>query len=439
VPTPNVAVRPLDSLAPAAPERARTESEGSRPTLPALTGLRFVAALWVVLYHLLTASVRNPTGPIFRLLSVGYLGVSLFFVLSGFILAYTYLDPWSGTMRGTSRRFWWARVARVYPVYLLALALAFPIFFRYRLNVAPIGSWPRDAVAAVALAPGLLQAWWPHGACQWNCPGWSLSVEAFFYLLFPVVGVWLARRSRRRLLLVAVAWAVSLLLPIAYLHFTPDRIARPTRFDQGMWLEVLKFNPIVHLGEFVVGIGAGLAFLRRDEMRALYRRLAGWGASLAAVAMLWTFATVDGLPYLFLHGGLLAPLWALIVFALALGGGVPGRLLATRGMLRLGEASFALYLIHGPLLAYFGDATRFVRARYAYLRGLPFHWFFLGYVLTAIAASLAIFKWLEEPARRAIRARTSPSRGPVSPDVGHDGDAGADEERRYHHDQHAYQ
>jgi peptidoglycan/LPS O-acetylase OafA/YrhL len=288
------------------------------------------------------------------------------------------------------------------------------------------------------LAPGLLQAWWPNGACQWNCPGWSLSVEAFFYLLFPVVGVSLVRRPRQ-FLFVAAAWAISLLLPLAYMHFAPDGIPRPTRFDQGVWLATLKFNPIVHVGEFVVGIGAGLAFLRRDEMGALQRRLVSWAASLAAVATLWTFATVDGLPYLLLHGGLLAPLWALVIFALALGGGVPGRLLSTRGMLRLGEASFALYLVHGPVLAYFGDATRFVRARSAYLRGLPFHWFLLGYVVTAVAVSLAIFRWVEEPARRAIRARKSPAREPLPPAMDHGGDASARVAHGHHHDPSAYQ
>src|SRR5438128_7044986 len=83
--------------------------------LKPLTGLRFLAALLVVLYHVDLAS-RLPLSPI---VGIGYVGVSFFFVLSGFILAYTYLDA-HGRLNRSRGAFWGARIARVYPVYLVA-------------------------------------------------------------------------------------------------------------------------------------------------------------------------------------------------------------------------------------------------------------------------------------------------------------------------------
>src|SRR6478752_7231975 len=101
-----------------APGRERTPPR--RDTLPALTGLRFVAALLVVLFHyqFLVPGLAQSAVPGARVIQAGFVGVSIFFVLSGFILAYTYLDP-DGTMRSTVSAFWHARFARIYPAYAL--------------------------------------------------------------------------------------------------------------------------------------------------------------------------------------------------------------------------------------------------------------------------------------------------------------------------------
>src|SRR5690242_17436535 len=159
-----------------------------RPVLKPLTGLRFLAAMAVVAYHALDALVPHAPGYLSRLASHGYLGVSLFFVLSGFILTYTYIEPDSGALRGSAREFWWARIARVYPMYTAALVVALPVFLLYRIALAPPEARAQATIAA-GLTPMLLQGWWPPAACQWNCPGWSLSVEMFFYAIFPFLAV----------------------------------------------------------------------------------------------------------------------------------------------------------------------------------------------------------------------------------------------------------
>ena len=204
-----------------------------REPLPALTSIRFFAAAWVVFFHL--RDYIN-LGPFERVAGYGFCGVTLFFVLSGFILAYNYLD------RDTpARDFWRARFARVYPAYLFALLLACPVLYH---NV----EHSRFAMVSKGWTSiALLQAWIPSRALIWNDPGWSLSAEAFFYAVFPFLLYPIARLARKHLAAtLAVLWAISLLPTVFYAFLLPDGI-RPTLGDHLFFLSVLKFNPLVRL------------------------------------------------------------------------------------------------------------------------------------------------------------------------------------------------
>src|SRR5437879_9174903 len=133
--------------------------------LRALTGLRFFAALHVVGLHLL-ADGHLEGLPVFvrEVLVRGYMAVGLFFVLSGFILTYTYLGNGMGTLGPSgTRRFWVARFARIYPVYLLGLALTLVFYFPTELR----DNFGR-AVAAVVVVPTMVQGWTPMTATLWN-------------------------------------------------------------------------------------------------------------------------------------------------------------------------------------------------------------------------------------------------------------------------------
>jgi peptidoglycan/LPS O-acetylase OafA/YrhL len=372
----------------------------SRPALEPLTGLRFVAAMAVVLYHVPLAA--GMPDAIVRLLSRGYLGVSLFFVLSGFILTYTYIDPHSGTMRGSAREFWWARIARIYPVYAAALLISLPIFVVFRVVIAVPNERPA-AVLSATLTPLLLQAWWPSAATQWNTPGWSLSVELFFYALFPVFAVWLARRPNalRASLLV---WAACLIPAGAYV-VTSAGAATP-RFDHYFWLQAVKFNPAVHLGELAIGVAAGLAFLRRGDRSPLSSRTFSWVVPIALAIAVIAVVGTDRVPYALCHAGLLAPLWAIVILRLADGGGHFARLLGSQTLVRLGEASYALYLVHSPLLGYQRLLLGFLKVRYPDL-AVPSMLQLLVFLAVALGLSFVLYRHVEEPARRSIRARMS--------------------------------
>jgi peptidoglycan/LPS O-acetylase OafA/YrhL len=374
---------------------------GDRPPLPSLTGIRFIAAFLVVLFHanieIQTSGARHNRGV--PELTHGYIGVSLFFVLSGFILTYTYLRA-DSTLRGARWSFWRARFARVYPTYVFALLLSAPLFVK-RFAAAPVSSFEAGhAVLGALLTPVLLQAWWPTAACQWNCAGWSLSVEAFFYAMFPILAVWLARRSHIRALIAATAiWLASLACPLLYLWITPDGVAHVTEASKLFWLTGLKYNPLVHVGEFSVGILAGLTFLRRSasETSAMMRV---WIA-LTILACIVVLVSSPWLPYPLLHSGVLAPLFAILIYSLACRDTRGARtVVSSPVMVRLGECSYALYLLHPSIIAYSS-----VIARHVGVAGNELYAVLALSIACSIAASMFVFDRIEEPARRWLRSR----------------------------------
>ena len=174
------------------------------PQLAALTSLRFFAALHIVLFHIWIFELPGfSSAPawIERALEAGPTSVSLFYVLSGFILTYNYVLARGGTTV-RARDFWVARIARLYPVYLLAFILYTPLIVLDTETSAGL-----RALAGV-MALFALQSWGGPTAFVWNPPGWSLSVEAFFYLLFPFLASSRLTRVSSRTLLAGAAGTV---------------------------------------------------------------------------------------------------------------------------------------------------------------------------------------------------------------------------------------
>lgn len=360
----------------------------SRPrAIPALTGLRFLAALAVVLFHMrltMGTAVTLPAG-LDALVDAGYVGVTLFFVLSGFILAYNYFDARTGMLA-----FLWARFARVVPVYLLSLAVALPLF------VAEHQHHRRTLLLGGLSTVALLQSWNPAWAATFNPPGWSLSNEAFFYLAFPFV-LPLARRSTDRDLALAsgIAWVLALAAPLAYLRLAPDGLgAAATTATGSWWLDAVKFWPPLHLASFLMGVALGVRERRRPGALAPWAEPLVWGAALVTLVVIATRA----LPYPVQHTVGLAPLAAAWIAGLVGSRGPIVRALGHPHMVRLGEASYALYLLHVPLMVH---AVRLAPRLGVDTRTPAFA---AAYLLGAIALSWLTLVAVEEPARRALRA-----------------------------------
>jgi peptidoglycan/LPS O-acetylase OafA/YrhL len=351
----------------------------------------------VVLYHYkyMVPALAHPQDPFARSIYSGFVGVTLFFVLSGFILAYTYIDD-SGSLRGSWSDFYFARFARVYPVYLLALLIALPSFIDMTV-IHPVGVMKlKDTIRTAVLAPLLLQGWSPKRAWIWNGPGWSLSAEAFFYLLFPIIGVWLSRQSSKRLLEVGLIAFAAIIAPQLLFALTrPDGSPAVTMSMYGPWVAFLKFSPLIHLPQFVIGIITGVAFIRRTETP----RLMGWLSVAIVCVIAVTLSESGAIPYLMLQGGLLAPLFAAAIYALAHGRGILVKLLTRPLMVRMGEASYALYLLHMPVSWYLTVGLKAI--------GWPKIEAWLGltmFVLVAMAVSFAVFAFVERPARSRLQS-----------------------------------
>jgi peptidoglycan/LPS O-acetylase OafA/YrhL len=376
--------------------------DAPRPRLPALTSLRFFAALHVVFFHFLAFKILPSEGWLGQISSIGYVGVSFFFVLSGFILVYTYAG------RDTpARDFWRARFARIYPAFAFSLLLTGPFFFfaALMLNV-PFYAWfSTHLKLVVLLVPFLLQAWVPLAALAWNSVAWSLSDEAFFYLLFPFLKKRFLKISLLGLSGLALAcWAVSLAMSWTYVLRNPDHLqVIDADVLNAFWLNAVKFHPFARLPEFLLGMACGAMFLksRKDAKPGSSAKLA-LPLVLAGLAIAATVAHFSArIPYTVLHTSLLAPAFAAIIFGFAL---QPrwGALLNWKPLVFLGDASYSLYLLHSFFLGpFFFTQT-----------GAPRHrgvgWYLLYFVL-ALGISGLVYRFIEEPSRRKLRGGPSRS------------------------------
>jgi peptidoglycan/LPS O-acetylase OafA/YrhL len=341
--------------------------------------------------------------PIFAVVRTAYASVGVFFVLSGFVLSYNYsLDSrWS---KQQLTRFARARFARIYPAYLLGLLMISPLVVTELLENFSAAELARQGVRA-GLNFTLLQAWTPKLALTWNAPGWSLSNEAFFYLCFPLIGVPLWRLSRGPAILAAAIaiWIVMMFAPLAAVLGPVQgfgNVPATTWEPAGdvFWINLIKFNPLLRLAEFAMGILVGRAYLL---MRASSHWLVGRGALLyipAILLMIVVLGFSDTIPYPVIHNGLLLPLSALMILGFALGGGVVARILSHPALVFLGGASYSMYILHMPIWKWMRIAANFVFGREITGPGGM-----AVYVAMVVVLSSLVFKKVEEPLCRMMK------------------------------------
>jgi peptidoglycan/LPS O-acetylase OafA/YrhL len=298
------------------------------PQLRALTSIRFFAALHVMLYHLVHPF--GLWGPLAAFMSAGYAGVSFFFLLSGFLLTYAHAAE-TGVERGFVKRFYFARFARIYPLYFAALALSVYVNRDQLEN-------PIHGVAVVADAL-LVQTWSLRMVSFFNIPAWSVASEAFFYAVFPFVFLRLRAASRGRAVGgFAGFWVLAMVMPVVALIWFP---AGAWQEGGGLFAFWVRRCPVLALPEFLAGISLGWLWV---DFRPKFAR-PGLVVMLASAALIGVLLFAGPLPTVMLHNGLLLPLYALIVIGLCAPSWV-GRVLSWAPLVLLGEASYALYLIH---------------------------------------------------------------------------------------------
>ncbi|WP_426608653.1 acyltransferase family protein [Bradyrhizobium sp. McL0616] len=362
--------------------------------LDALTALRFIAAAAIVTGHL---SDHFPVAAPIAVFPWGY-GVSFFFVLSGFILKYVYSDL---SRPGAVRTFFVARIARIWPLHLAALAffLAFVPSSIWLIQNST-GSRLNILLAQIFLVQSLVPK--VSYVFSFNAVSWSISTEMFFYLAFPfLLHKWDTTWRWKFAAVIVIAASIltiTTMLPIAYGPANPSEVgAVPFGY----------MFPATRIVEFMLGMIAATAF---QNIRPSGTALKWTLLEIATIAALPVcYFLLSGAPAAIFGVGLsstswsmyartaaCAPAFAVLILVFAFQKGGISNLVSARPLVLLGEASYALYLVHYSLLimlsVYQGWLPAFSQITYIAL-----------YVSACIAASFALWFLVEMPSRRAIK------------------------------------
>ena len=343
-----------------------------------LTSARFLAALYVILFHTAYDSGFAIPHWLKTFLSLGGASVSFFFVLSGYILATVYLVK-EGSL--DKKRFWTARFARVYPLFFVILVLDTPQILLDRVGRYGWSTSIWKTAVNFVLDVFLLQGW-SQAFNAINFPSWSLSDEAFFYAIFPFVGIFVWKMRTRSAAVFGVVLYFVTLAVLMLLH----RAGLKNDFAYNM--------PLLRSSEFILGIVAGklhTSALRNERYRSALHKAALPLLTLCTILFCMACYVKLPIPGPILIGIFLSPIFVGIILALSSNPAVIGSLLSARLPILLGEASFALYLIHIPLWQVFQALG---------LGGIRSH--YIGFLLTAIALSICSFIFFENAARRKI-------------------------------------
>lgn len=344
------------------------ENVGIAAGLPSLTSMRALAALLVFAHHLGKAEF-------------GYTGVSFFFILSGFVLAWG-----AGDREVQLKKFLLRRISRVYPVFLVVLVtvVAIPALLQ-----VPDFTW-RQLVLNVFL----LQAWIPNNEMLFSLNGvaWSLSCEVFFYAVFPVVFVALRRLRLRSALLISVGMYVAMNLLVLVASTAPA----------DSWLNPFAYaNPLVRFPEFMLGMVAALGIRH------------GWNLKRPLAIPVLVLAGIGAMIF---NARPALDVWAvpvfllLIVFSAQRDARGATSVLGRPWMVYAGKLSFAFYLVHQLVIE---NLLKDSESAQWWQKGVIALCAFLGSVLVAFVLHEVIekptHKFLSEKLKVAKRTSSSDS------------------------------
>ena len=364
--------------------------------IKALTGLRIVAALWVVLFHfrpLLEQAAPGFRSALAPVLNCGAQGVDLFFILSGFVLTWNYLESMGKTWSARSTvRFLWLRLARVWPVYLVTMHLAV-LFVVFTLYVGHIPTEDLSSYNAISYVRQLflVQLWFQpfFDGSSWDGPAWSISAEWLAYLLFGALILVIFRvaqvtRARSLLLLAFATTLPPVLLLLTSGHF----------YTPWSWLPRI-------LLQFTAGALA-CAAVRKLTLTDRGRQVAGYTGLFLIVAIVGILYFLDAhpIPDVIDSAGVVDLLFVPLVVTLSVGAGALPALLSTRLMMYGGHISFGVYMVHELVHTAWNWTARQFELTLTGPAGVPI---VIGLFAVTIAFAALMYHAVEEPARRWMR------------------------------------
>lgn len=426
------------------PGRAAGRAAAPAEALPALTGLRAIAALAVLLAHgagLILKFQASSIGWVYWLEQGAGFGMTLFFVLSGFVIHYNYRTIVTANKIAGIGWFIWARFARLYPLFFLMLIIDILFGHNFYKYMAGEPNEFSDIVRALPYYLTFTQSWVYLPLERYSLIyaigvatplTWSISTEWFFYLCYPFFAGLLLKLRRPGttilfMLLCAAVWVgfavgfvrgETLLNKWAVIHFgemagVVDGQASTLQDSFRRWL--IYFSPYARIGEFVLGcLTCQLYLLMQGREVGSGERVLGRILTWAAVASLPVathllyrpqggYSTVPDLVLAALSNNFgLAPTAALMIFCMARYSGVLARLLGSAPMVGIGEASYSIYLLHFPILAMIGSYVAYELPMTA--ANIAFQLARLGLLMAVIVGlALAVSTYIEAPSRRWMR------------------------------------
>ena len=332
-----------------------------------ITFTRFIAAMAIVISHfnkdLFLYKIRFISDIFLR----ANVGVSYFFILSGFIMIVAYhrkekigyLD------------FYRNRVARIYPLYIVGLLLYF--FTRYS-DV----SFYKTFLYLFGI-----QSWIPGKALILNFPGWSISVEFLFYLIFPWLYNYLYSKGNKSI------WIIAVLIWIGTQVFSNLYINSPAY--KGPHTESHEFShyfPLWHINEFLIGNIAGLLFVKNRKEK-----------NYDLVVVVFFIAIILSLIFIPLnfHNGLMAVFFVPVIYLISCNNGLITKVFALKPLEFLGEISYAIYIIHIPVLYIVRSVL------WDYFQISESNTLFWIYMPVLMIVSAGFYQFIEKPMRDYLR------------------------------------
>lgn len=343
---------------------------------------RFIAALAVVVHHFGQDIYPFNKGLLYKTVHFGDEFVNYFFILSGFIMVVAYYKPNNATLFINKKKYLVNRFARIYPVYLLSLLILL-------LNVVTINTELYNHFGIRFLIELLLLQSWT-GKPSLNFPGWTLSVEMFFYICFPFLLKFLSKRTNMFLLLTSIF--IFLLNFAANIYFSNHY-----SLDSSIGL-IQHFFPLFHIVTFIEGIIAGLIFMKNYTFmkeKQLKVKIVAY-----SLALTYLIISIYGFNFQkYHHNGLLVPAYFSFIVAFSLESRWTATLSNTL-FIYLGDISYSLYILQVPVWLFFTFFTKNI--------SLDKNLSFYLYLLTLIATSSLIYSFFERKAQTWIKIRSKP-------------------------------
>jgi peptidoglycan/LPS O-acetylase OafA/YrhL len=346
--------------------------------LPQLTFTRFIAAIAIVFFHDQghTFPFTNPS--INYWVSYSDVFVSYFFVLSGFILVISSVREDKLTI--PKRSFWFNRFARIYPLYLFALLMYLGLSLSARTPNTKL------SIDQFFFSTTLIQSWIPKHVMVYNYVSWSLSVEAFFYLIFPFLILTIPKYRLSTVALCGVGlWAISL---FAFVYFKSNSYS----------YLFTDYFPLLHVNTFIAGVIAGYFFI---EYRQVFINNRKWLLSIfllfSSVAII-LIANRNNFVRVYYHNGLFVPLFlSLILYLSSLEDNSRlKRVLSNKALQYLGEISYGIYILQVAFLI-------LIKGLNSRLFHLPQTAIFYLYVLLLIVFCAICHELIEKNCRKILK------------------------------------